>query len=78
MAATSRHFVFRYRSPRHWLDTFRDFYGPVAKAFAAIEPAAREALAADLLALVERYNEAKDGTVVVLDEYLEIVIAKRG
>ncbi len=78
VAATSRNFIFRYRSPLHWLDTFRDFYGPVVKAFAAIEPAAREALAAELLALVERFNEAKDGTVVVPGEYLEVVITRKG
>ena len=30
-----RHFVFRYRSAQHWLDTFRTYYGPTLKAFAA-------------------------------------------
>src|SRR5205823_10726785 len=32
-----RNFVFRYRSPKHWLQIFRDYYGPVLKAFAALE-----------------------------------------
>lgn len=77
VAATSRNFIFRYRSPLHWLDTFRDFYGPVVKAFAAIEPAAREALAADLLALVERFNGATDGTMVVPGEYLEVIATRQ-
>jgi hypothetical protein len=78
VAATSRYFTFRYRSPLHWLDTFQDFYGPVVKAFAAIEPPARRALAADLLALVERFNTAKDGTAVVPGEYLEVVVTRTG
>jgi ubiquinone/menaquinone biosynthesis C-methylase UbiE len=78
VAAASRHFVFRYRSPQHMVGTFRDFYGPVLKAFAAIDPAAREALTADLLALVERFNAAKDGTAVVPSEYLEVVVTTKG
>jgi SAM-dependent methyltransferase len=41
---TSRHFVFRYRSAEHWLEVFRTYYGPVLKAFAALGPAAQEAL----------------------------------
>ena len=36
----SRHFVFRYKSPAHWLEIFRDYYGPVLKAFAALDPEA--------------------------------------
>ena len=31
-----RHFTFRYRSPEHWLEVFRSFYGPVLKTFAAL------------------------------------------
>ena len=30
-------FVFRYRSPEHWLDVFRTYYGPMLKAFAALD-----------------------------------------
>ena len=30
--------------PEHWLEIFRTYYGPVLKAFAAIDPEAREAL----------------------------------
>jgi ubiquinone/menaquinone biosynthesis C-methylase UbiE len=78
VTATSRHFAFRYRSPQHMLDTFRDFYGPVLKAFAAIDSPAREALATDLLQLVERFNTATDGSSVVPSEYLEVVITKKG
>ena len=32
-----RMFVFRYRSPQHWLDVFRTFYGPMHKAFGAMD-----------------------------------------
>ena len=75
--AEPRHFVFRYRSPAHWLEVFRSWYGPVLKAFAALEPAAQARLEADLMALMGRYNRAEDGTMVAPSEYLEIVVTKR-
>ena len=31
-----RKFIFRYRSPQHWLDVFRTYYGPMQKTFAAL------------------------------------------
>jgi SAM-dependent methyltransferase len=74
--ATSQHFVFRYRSPAHWLDVFRTYYGPVHKTFAAIDPPRREALELDILALMARFNTAKDGTLVVPSEYLEVIVTK--
>ena len=77
IAAESKNVVFRYKSPRHWVETFRTFYGPVVKAFAAIDPQARNALEADLYALLDTFNIATDGTLVIPSEYLEVVITKR-
>jgi ubiquinone/menaquinone biosynthesis C-methylase UbiE len=76
--AQSRHFVFRYKSSEHWLDIFRSYYGPVLKAFAAVDAKAQESLAADMHALLDRFNIATDGTVVIPSEYLEVVATKRG
>ena len=70
-------FVFRYRSPQHWLDVFRTYYGPMLKAFGALDAGKQDALAADMLALVGQFNRAADGTMVVPSEYLEVVITKR-
>jgi ubiquinone/menaquinone biosynthesis C-methylase UbiE len=78
IAAERKTFVFRYKSPAHWVETFRDYYGPVHKAFAAIDPQAREALEADLYTLIGRFNVAGDGTLVAPGEYLQAVITKRG
>jgi len=75
--AESRLFKFRYRSPSHFLDVFKTYYGPVLKAFAALEPAKQEELHNDLHALIVRMNRSGDGTMVVPSEYLEIVITKR-
>ncbi len=78
VTAQSRAFVFRYRSPAHWLEIFRTYYGPVLKAFAAIDPKAQKSLEDDLMALMAEFNIAEDGTLVVPSEYLEAVIVKRG
>ncbi len=75
--AATRDFVFRYRSPAHWLEVFRTYYGPTHKAFAALQPAAQAALERDILELIARFNRADHGTMVVPSEYLEIVITRR-
>jgi ubiquinone/menaquinone biosynthesis C-methylase UbiE len=77
IAAERKNFVFRYRSPEHWVEIFRNYYGPVVKAFAAIDPQAREALESDLNYLLNKLNVAADGTLVIPSEYLEAVITKR-
>jgi ubiquinone/menaquinone biosynthesis C-methylase UbiE len=76
ITTAQRHFVFRYRSPAHWLEVFRNYYGPLLKAFAALEPASRAELEHDLLALIQRFNRARDGSMVVPGEYLEAVITR--
>lgn len=71
-----RNFVFRYRSPQHWLEVFRTWYGPVLKTFAALAPDAQAALQRDLMGLIDRFNRSGDGTMVVPGEYLEVVITR--
>jgi SAM-dependent methyltransferase len=66
-------FVFRYRSPEHWLEVFRTYYGPLTKAFDALNAAKQEALADDLIALAARLNRA-EGSMVVPSEYIEAVV----
>ena len=77
IAAEPRMFVFRYRSPEHWLEVFKSFYGPMLKAFAALDETGQAALRRDLMTLLGEFNHADDGTVVVHSEYLEAVISKR-
>jgi ubiquinone/menaquinone biosynthesis C-methylase UbiE len=78
VAAQAKNFVFRFKSQKHWVEVFRNYYGPVVKAFAAIDPKAQEALEADLLALLDKFDVARDGTLVVPSEYLEVIVTKRG
>jgi ubiquinone/menaquinone biosynthesis C-methylase UbiE len=75
--AERRHFNFRYRSPEHFLDIFKSYYGPTLKAFAALDAANQQGLTNDIFALIARMNRAEDGTMVVPSEYLEVVITKR-
>ena len=72
----SRNFVFRYRSADHWLEIFKTYYGPMLKAFAALDPRAQSALTSDLKALIDKFNRSGDDTMVVPSEYLQIVIAR--
>lgn len=72
-----RNFNFRYRSAAHWIQIFRDFYGPTHKAFAALDPAGQDALAKDITALLNRCNTAGPASLVVPAEYLEVVITKQ-
>ena len=72
-----KQFNFRYRSPAHWIQIFRDFYGPTHKAFAALDASRQRILEADLTALLERRNVGGPDSLVVPGEYLEVVIVKR-
>jgi ubiquinone/menaquinone biosynthesis C-methylase UbiE len=74
--AQSRDYVFRYRSPAHWLEVFRTWYGPVHKAFGALDADKQKALAEDIEGLLNRLNRAKDGTLVLPSEYLEVVAVR--
>lgn len=75
--AEKRHFTMRYRSDEHWIETFRTYYGPVLKAFEALDAAQQKALHADIKELIAQHNQARDGTMVVASEYLQAVIQKR-
>lgn len=70
-------YMFRYRSAAHWLDVFRQYYGPTHKAFGALDGKRQAALAADITALLEKLNTAGSASLVVPGEYLEVVITKR-
>lgn len=48
----------------------------MVKAFEALEGAAGAALETDITALLEKFNVAKDGTLVIPGEYLEVVVTK--
>ena len=70
-------FNFRYRSSEHWIQVFRDFYGPTHKAFASLDAQRHEALEKEIKALLDRSNIDGKRSLVVPAEYLEVVVVKR-
>jgi SAM-dependent methyltransferase len=77
MRCERRRFNFRYASPAHWIQIFRDFYGPTHKAFAALDANGQRALERDLTTLLEQMNTAGASSLVVPSEYLEVIVTKR-
>lgn len=77
ITVNDRVFNFRYRSPQHFVAFFREWYGPVHKAFLALDEAGRAALEADLVALIGRMNSATDGSMKVGSAYAEVIIDRR-
>jgi ubiquinone/menaquinone biosynthesis C-methylase UbiE len=75
--AQARHYVFRYRSGQEWVDTFRTYYGPMNKAFAAQDEERAREFELELLTLAEVHNTSTSGTLRVPSEYLEIVAEVR-
>jgi SAM-dependent methyltransferase len=73
---TVRDFAFRYESPEHFVDIFRTFYGPVHKAFGALDAAGQAALETDLLTLLRSSARTSAAGLVVPAEYLETVITR--
>jgi ubiquinone/menaquinone biosynthesis C-methylase UbiE len=75
--ATPRIFNFRYRSPAHWMEVFRTFYGPVNRAFLALDTPRQDELERDILNLLARFDRGGAGGLVVPSEYLEVVVTRR-
>ncbi len=75
--ATTREFAFRYRSPAHWIEVFRTYYGPMNKTFGALDAEKQAAFTQDLQALMESRNRSGDRTLVLPSQYLEVVIERK-
>jgi hypothetical protein len=75
--AVRKHFNFRFRSAAHWLQVFRDYYGPTHRAFAALNTSSQDALANDITELLNQHNVGGQSSLVVPSEYLEVVIDRK-
>jgi SAM-dependent methyltransferase len=71
-----RDFAFRYRSPEHWVNVFRAFYGPVHRAFQVLDADRQAGLEADLITLLRGADRGGAAGLVVPGEYLETVITR--
>jgi SAM-dependent methyltransferase len=77
LTPTEREFVFRFRSPDDFADFFRANYGPVRKAFEALDEAGRQRLHDDLTALARRHDRSPGPSVAMASGYLEVVATRR-
>jgi ubiquinone/menaquinone biosynthesis C-methylase UbiE len=71
-----KNFNFCYQSPQHWLDLFKNYYGPVLKVYENLDHSSADKLTADIHNLIQKHNLANDGSMMVPSEYLEIIITK--
>jgi ubiquinone/menaquinone biosynthesis C-methylase UbiE len=67
---------FRFRSPEHWLEYFRTYFGPMKMAFARVGDDGAAALEADLLELMRSRNTAGDAALVAPADYVEVVATR--
>jgi ubiquinone/menaquinone biosynthesis C-methylase UbiE len=76
LTVTRRTFTFRFRSAEHFVTFFRRWYGPTVKAFAALEPSARNALELDLIDLARRSDRLGADAAAIPAAYLEAVATR--
>jgi hypothetical protein len=77
LSVTRKKVALRAHTPVDWVDKLRGSYTPVLKAFALLDAPRQKALRGDLLELVARFNRARDSTMVVDADYLEVVVTRR-
>lgn len=58
------------------VEHFRQYFGPTARTFEALDAAGQAAYRSDLEAKWKEHNRAKDGTVCVESEFLEIIATR--
>jgi ubiquinone/menaquinone biosynthesis C-methylase UbiE len=71
-----RSFAFRYRSPEHFVEVFRAYYGPTHKAFLALNADGQATLERDLLAVLRESDRGGASGLVVPGEYLQTTIVR--
>jgi ubiquinone/menaquinone biosynthesis C-methylase UbiE len=74
---TLRTFDFCYRSPEHFSEWFRLYYGPITRLAGTLDDDKRAQFAADLAEVPKQFNRAEDATVLASGEYLEAVGVRR-
>jgi ubiquinone/menaquinone biosynthesis C-methylase UbiE len=66
-----------YLSPEHAVEVFKSYFGPTQKAFQALDPAGQEGMHKELVEIFSANNQAKDGTVHVECEYLQVLARRK-
>jgi SAM-dependent methyltransferase len=71
-----RHFTFRFRSAEDYFETFKEFYGPLVKAWAALDADGQLSIREQLVALANAANRNADGALTIDAEYVEVVATR--
>ncbi len=72
----TRQFTFRYRSPQAFFDAFKTYYGPIVRAWAALDGDGRRSLEEQLVAHAAGANRRTDGALAVPSDYVEVVVTR--
>ncbi|WP_353189895.1 class I SAM-dependent methyltransferase [Pandoraea pnomenusa] len=70
-------FKFRYRSPEHFINVYRSFFGPTQQVFESLSASEQSQLTNELTELLRNSNTGGTQALVIPAEYLEIVAIKR-
>lgn len=77
LEATPRTIIFRFPFPPHdVVEHFKNYYGPMLKAFGALDENGQLALHQDLEKLWSDHNRATDGTTEIESDYLEVIATR--
>ena len=74
---TTRTFEFVYRSPEHFSEWFRLYYGPITRLAGTLDEPTAAAFGTDLADVARDFNRAGDGTLGGVSDYLEAVGTRR-
>lgn len=77
VSLTNREYVFRYHSPEHFSEWFRQYYGPITRLAGTLSGQDLDRFSDDLAEVARQFNRADDGTVAAPSEYLEAVGVRR-
>jgi ubiquinone/menaquinone biosynthesis C-methylase UbiE len=65
-----------FRSPEHYIEFFRTYFGPTQTAYERVGPDGEAALTEDLRSFLEAANTAGDRAMVLEAEYLEVIATR--
>jgi ubiquinone/menaquinone biosynthesis C-methylase UbiE len=76
-ALLGRDATVRFRSATEYIETFSTYYGPLVRAWHALDADGRASLRRQLIALAEECDQGTTGSLAVPSEYLEVVATRR-
>lgn len=77
LETNERDITFTYPfAPAEVVEHFRNYFGPVQKAFGALDETGQAALRRDLEQLWSKNNRATDGTTLLDSQYLEVIAVR--